>query len=102
LGQTTVVQALHLMNSPNLERKISEEKGRAKALADAITTGKKQPDQVVRELYLRAYGRPPLPAETEKCLSQLDSLTKKGLKNREWVEDMMWALLNSPEFVFKD
>ena len=102
LGQTTVVQALHLMNSPNIERKVSDDRGRARTLSDAVARGQKKPEDVVRELYLRAYGRFPSTEETAKSLRLLASIEKAKLNRREWVEDMMWSLLNSPEFLFKD
>jgi hypothetical protein len=102
LGQTTVVQALHLMNSPNIERKISDDKGRARLLADAVARGQKKAEDVVRELYLRAYCRLPSAEETAKSLRLLETIEGAKLSRREWVEDLMWALLNSPEFVFKD
>ena len=102
LGQTTVVQALHLMNSPNIERKVSDDRGRARLLADSVARGQKKPEDVVRELYLRAYSRFPSAEETAKSLRLLARIEGSKLNRREWVEDMMWSLLNSPEFLFKD
>ena len=93
MGQTSVVQALHLMNSPNLEGKIGAAQGRVALLA----ASNKAPGEVATELYLRVYGRTPTPAESAACLKRL-----VGGKRREWVEDLMWVLLNSPEFIFKD
>ncbi|HET6572848.1 MAG TPA: DUF1549 and DUF1553 domain-containing protein [Fimbriiglobus sp.] len=92
---TTVVQALHLMNAPGLQEKITADAGRAAKLA----ASKKTNAEVVEEVYLLIYGRPPTDDERAACLRWFD---KPGTKRRQAVEDLMWALVNTPEFVFED
>jgi len=92
---TTVVQALHLMNSPALYRKVTSDEGRCAALAK----GKKSPSALVDELYLLAYGR--FPTDTERAAA-VKRFTKPNATRRSAAEDLMWALINTPEFVFND
>ena len=92
---TTVVQALHLMNAPNVQRKITADDGRAAKLAASKLT----PAEIVEELYLLAYNRPPNAEEKAACVARFE---KPTAKRREAVEDLMWALMNTPEFVFGD
>ncbi len=94
-SDTTVVQALHLMNSPNLHRKVTSDSGRCLQLAKS----KKSPAEIVEELYLLAYCR--LPEETEKTRA-LARFSKPGVDRRKAAEDLLWALVNTPEFVFND
>lgn len=92
---TTVVQALHLMNAPNLYRKVSADDGRAAKLA----ASKKSAAEVVDELYLLTYCRPPTAEERAACVARFE---KPGADRRAAAEDLLWALLNTPEFVFND
>jgi hypothetical protein len=94
-SDTTVVQALHLMNAPGLAGKITAEGGRAGTLA----AGKKTAAEIVEELYLLAYCRKPTAEETAACVARFD---KPGAKRKDVTEDLLWALLNTPEFVFRD
>ncbi len=91
---TSVVQALHLMNAPGLHKKIAADAGRAARLAASDLP----PRKVVDELYLLVYNRPPDPEELDYGASLFDD----PLGRRRAVEDLMWALVNSPEFVFED
>ncbi len=93
--ETTVVQALHLMNSPNLQRKVASDDGRAARLAAKAKT----PEEMVDELYLACYSR--LPDETERAACQ-KIIAKPGVTRRQAAEDILWALLNTPEFFLKD
>lgn len=92
---TSVTQALHLMNSPELHRKITSDEGRAAKLA---ATGK-NPAEIVEELYLLVYNR--LPTDEEKAIGQ-EFFAQEKVKPRQATEDLLWALINSAEFVFKD
>ena len=92
---TSVVQSLHLMNSPNLHAKITSDEGRAAKLAASAKT----PDEIIGELYLVVYAR--LPNETERSKA-LARFTKPGAVRRTVTEDLMCALLNTPEFVFNN
>lgn len=94
-AETTVVQALHLMNSPNLYRKVTDDAGRCAALAKTSKT----PAEIVDELYLLAYCR--LPSDTERVVA-VKRFDKPGATRRTAAEDLMWALINTPEFVFND
>jgi hypothetical protein len=94
-GETTVVQALHLMNSERLAAKITSDKGRAAKLA----ASKLIPAEIVEELYLLVYSRYPTAAE-KKIAESL--FRKEGTTRRQATEDLLWALLNTPEFVFAD
>jgi hypothetical protein len=94
-SDTTVVQALHLMNAPNLHRKVTSDTGRAAALAASGKT----PREIVDELYALVYCRRPIDEERAVCLKLFE---EKGTTRRQAVEDIMWSLLNTPEFVFKD
>jgi hypothetical protein len=89
---TSVVQMLHLMNSTQLQAKIESDTGRAAQLAKSDRT----PDDIVRELYLLAYARLPDPDElnTARAAYSAPRATK-----RTATEDVMWALMNSAEFV---
>lgn len=92
-SDTSVVQALHLMNSPKLHAKVTSDEGRAAGLA----ASKKSPAELVEELYLLVYCRHPSDVERRNALRRLE-----GVPRRQAVEDLLWALLNTPEFVFKD
>lgn len=92
---TTVVQALHLMNSPNLYRKVTADDGRCATLANS----KKSVAEIVEELYMLAYCRYPTDTERANAVKRFD---KKGATRRTAAEDLMWALINTPEFVFND
>ncbi|HVX61729.1 MAG TPA: DUF1549 domain-containing protein [Pirellulales bacterium] len=92
---TTVVQALHLMNAPNLHAKVTSEQGRCAKLAASDKTSR----QIVQEIYLLAYNR--LPANEELQIGEQVFADSQG-NRRQATEDLLWALLNTPEFMFKD
>lgn len=95
VDDTTVVQALHLMNAPNLHRKVTADTGRAARLAESD----KAPRQIVEELYLAAYSRLPSEAEASTAAGLFE---RPGMTRRQATEDLLWAMINTPEFVFKD
>ena len=86
VSETTVVQALHLMNAPGLAAKITNDAGRCATLA----AGQKSPGEIVDELYLLTYCRKPTADETATCVARF---AKAGVTNRQATEDLMWALL---------
>ena len=92
---TTVVQALHLMNAPKLHAKISGDSGRVAQLVKAGIA----PTAIVEELYLRAYCRSP---SLPEVATALEFFAESGDDRRRAAEDLLWALLNTPEFVFED
>lgn len=89
----SVVQALHLMNSNRLMTKLSGETGRAAALARSQRT----PREIVEELYLASYCRFPTSEEMDVAVA---AFSQKDATRQSAAEDILWALLNSAEFVF--
>jgi hypothetical protein len=89
---SSIVQALHLMNSSRLAEKIADPSGRAAALAKSD----KSPEAVVTELYYAAYARPPAPDELAIAAA---TFAAEGATRQSATEDLMWALINSAEFV---
>lgn len=90
----TTPQMLHLMNSAALDRKLSLDTARPAALAG----GDAPLENIVEEAFLRTYCRLPSETENEKALAALSV----GDQRRANVEDLFWALLNTPEFFFVD
>lgn len=95
IPESTVVQALHLMNAPNIASKLTSDAGLCKALADSD----RSPEQLVEELYLTAYSRFPSPQEQAGLVAEF---TKESQDRRKLIEDILWSMLNSPEFTHKD
>jgi hypothetical protein len=91
----TVVQSLHLMNAENLQRKLADDEGRVAQLA----AGSRSSREIVEELYLLTYSRFPTDEEFTQATGIIDSA---GDKRRQAVEDLLWALINTPEFIFKN
>jgi hypothetical protein len=83
------------MNAPGLATKITSESGRASTLANGKNTNR----EIVDELYLLAYGRFPTADEATTCLTRFQ---KSGQTRRVVIEDLLWALINTPEFSFVD
>jgi hypothetical protein len=92
-AESSVVQALHLMNSTRLMGKITNGSGRAAQLAKSQRT----PAEIVTELYLAAYSRYPTAEELKIAVGAFGA--EKATRESA-TEDVMWALINSAEFVF--
>lgn len=93
-----LAQALHTLNGDILANKIADAKGRiATMLAFKSADGKPKPhEEIVRDLYLAALCRQPSDAElaaSQKFLEQAGS-------PKECYEDLLWALINSKQFLF--
>ena len=86
-----MAQALHLMNGPEIEAKITASEGR---VARLLAAGADQ-EAIVDELCLAALGRKPDEDEravaAELFASELAQLA---------AEDFLWTLMNSYEFLF--
>ncbi len=92
---TTVVQVLHMMNSRKLYSRIQSANGNSAKWAKSKMT----PDQLMEELYLTAYSR--YPTIEEKRLGR-SLFEKKDANRQKVIEDLMWALMNTPEYLFKN
>lgn len=91
---STVTQSLHLMNSRVLDGRIRDDGGRAVRLADSDMDS----EEIADELYLSVFSRFPSDLERKYVLGLL-----KGVENRRSVvEDLMWAMVNSPEFTIRN
>ncbi|MFM7592061.1 MAG: DUF1549 domain-containing protein, partial [Isosphaeraceae bacterium] len=101
LPEGSVTQALHLMNAPNLQEKLQADDGRVTELAKSD----KSPDAIIEEIYLYCFSRMPAPPELARAKSLFadpESLKPGTKARRQAVEDILWALLNTAEFVLKN
>jgi len=90
--EANLSQSLHLLNSEEIQGKLSADSGRAAKLA---ADPREEADKIT-ELYLLALGRNPDEAEHHASISYVSSKENK----REAYEDLIWSLINSKEFLF--
>lgn len=92
-GEPSVSQVLHILNSPEIHRRLSHEGGRIARLVSAL----KDDHALIEELYLTFYARRPDPSELRIALRYLEN-NENG--RRAATEDLAWSLMNSLEFLF--
>jgi len=90
--QPNIAQALHLLNGEFLNTKISDTTGRVEKLIAA----KADQNKAIEEIYLATLARLPKPEEVSKAKTWIASAADA----KEGLQDLMWTLLNSREFLF--
>jgi len=92
-NRVTAAQRLHLLNSGHVLRKLSQSR-----MVEYQTSSKKTPREVTAAIYLGVLSRFP----TEEELETVEAYLRSGkVKGREAVVDLAWALINSPEFLYR-
>jgi hypothetical protein len=89
---SSLAQSLHLLNSKGVQEKLISAEGRAAALSKDPAPAADR----VRQLFLATYARPATAEETQKAVAYLEA--RQGAA-AAW-EDLIWALINSKEFLF--
>lgn len=88
----SLAQTLNLINGPTIADAIVHPQGRI-----ARTLAAKADDKtLIEEVYLSVINRPPTADELQKSLAYFTTLESKS----EAAQDLMWALMNSPAFLF--
>lgn len=98
----SLAQSLHLLNAKDIQEKLARDGGRAAALAEDST---RSDDEKLRELYLLTYSRGPNAKEIETAKSHITKKLaampdKEASAKRQAYEDIVWALINTKEFLF--
>ncbi|WP_197442684.1 DUF1549 and DUF1553 domain-containing protein [Lignipirellula cremea] len=88
----TLAQVLLLANSGEIENKLTARESRLSTLLAA----KKTPQEIVEEIYLAAYSRRPTDAEAKA----IDAYLASEENPQRGLEDVLWTVLNSKEFMF--
>jgi hypothetical protein len=91
-SEPNIAQALHLMNSAGINDKLSSKNGRVAELLQANLPLRR----VVDELYLSAVARFPSPEESRRGIQTIATAPNR----QQAAEDLLWALVNTKEFVF--
>jgi hypothetical protein len=86
-------QSLHLINSPNLNGKLTSADGH---LAHLIKAGESDLD-IINDLYLATLSRYPGPTEVHVALRQVRESKEPRAAA---LEDILWALVNTEEFLY--
>ncbi|MDP1564297.1 MAG: DUF1549 and DUF1553 domain-containing protein [Pirellulaceae bacterium] len=95
LPEATMTQALHLMNTQTIQAKISDDAG----LPARLVAGNLEPTALLETLYLTVYNRRPSVGELERLLPLLAT---ENVARQTTLENLLWAMLNSPEFIYED
>ncbi len=91
-SEASIAQVLHLLNSPNLQSKLSHANGQLARLVASHPDNAKLAD----ELYLTFFSRMPTVTERQLVAKHLAASPDR----QQGVEDYAWSLLNAVEFVF--
>jgi hypothetical protein len=91
-NRSTPSQRLHLLNSTHIQRKIEQSR-----MVQYLSTRDNQ-REAISGLYLGILSRYPTEDEFKIAGSYMDK--RKG-KAREATVDLAWALINSPEFLYR-
>jgi hypothetical protein len=62
-----------------------------------LVAGNRPPEDIVREVYLTTLSREPSARELQTAVA---SFSAAGVTRETATEDVFWAVLNSPEFIF--
>src|SRR5262249_37334165 len=93
VSEANLAQALHLLNSDEVQGKLSRGGGRADTLAKDPRPDARKND----ELFLWAFAHKPTAAQVDAALAHI----RKHAQNKKLAyENILWALLNTKEFVF--
>ena len=92
-SEANLAQSLHLLNSSEVQGKLSAGDGRAAKLAAEQDRPR---EDKIREIYLRVYSREPQADEAAVALAHLAKAKDEKLA----FEDIFWALMNTKEFLF--
>ena len=87
-----LAQALHTLNGEILAKKIADKNG----IVTKLIQEEKPHEEIVRELYLTALCRLPSQAEVDLSHEFLKEITEP----QQCYEDLLWALINSKQFLF--
>lgn len=90
----TIPQALFMMNAPQVDRRIQSF---GIGTLGAISRQNPRSEDAIREVYLLALSRQPTPQEMEVNLGYIREVGSRS----EALEDILWSLMNSTEFVSK-
>ncbi len=90
--EVSLAQTLTLINGPTVADAIKHPQG----LATRLAASNAEPQELTRGVYLSVLGRQPTEAELQAADDYFKNIPTKA----EAVEDLVWALLNSPAFLF--
>lgn len=90
-SEVSLAQTLTLINGPTISEAIVHPQG----LVAKLVASKAEPRQVVEDVYLSVFNRPPTDEERTQGEKYLAA---NGVA--EGAQDLMWALINSPAFLF--
>lgn len=85
-------QALYLLTDSDITDRIGTDRGHLKRLSKSTDNR-----AVVEDLYLSTLSRFPTDVEMQETLGYLEECDSRD----EWMEDLLWSLLNVREFVFQ-
>ncbi len=93
VSEANLAQALHLLNSDEVQGKV----GRAGGRADMLVKDPRPDAEKVDELFLWAFARKPTDDQRNAALQHL---AKNAANKKLAYENILWALLNTKEFIF--
>ena len=104
IQSSSLAQSLHLMNAADIKGKLATGNGRA----DRLSKSDKPPEDRIRELYMVAFSREPKAEElkvavdylAEPLLDSAGNPVDAQRASQEKFQDLIWALINTKEFLF--
>jgi hypothetical protein len=93
VSEANLAQALHLLNSDEVQNKIARAGGRA----DALVKDPRPDAEKIEELFLWAFARKPAKEQLDVALAHIN---QNAANKKIAYENILWALLNTKEFIF--
>ena len=96
-NRPTAKQRLHMLNSSHIQKKLNN----SKKLKIIINKFKGDNKALLDAVYLSILSRHPTETEYSHCQEYINKAGKGWWRQKTAISDLVWALINSKEFVFR-
>jgi hypothetical protein len=93
VSEANLAQALHLLNSQEIQDKLARANGRA----DLLARDPRPDAEKVEEMFMWTFARRPAPKDLQVALEHIN---RHAANKKVAYENILWALVNTKEFVF--